>query len=293
MVRVSDPTAGELVAIPKFYYRWTKNGTSMKLQISMEQVEGFLTSPAHADRGDGKGERSVVYVGRYHCADDYKSSGGAIPKNSITRSAARTGISALGTGIYQSDFALRWTIQMLYLVEFADWNSQNCIGYGCSPGGAKWNMGYTDSMGYHTGTTAASRTTYGGTQYRNIEGLWDNVYDWMDGCYYSTDGLSVIMNPDQYSDTENGTLVGLPTGRYTSAFSIPTQAGLEWALYPSAASGSGSTYVTDDWGFGGSYPCLYVGGSYGQGLSRGLFCVYCDSVSSAGSGIGCRLQKLP
>lgn len=41
----------------------------------------------------------------------------------------------------------------------------------------------TNAGTYHTGTTAANRTTYGYTQYRYIEGLWDNVYDWMDGCY--------------------------------------------------------------------------------------------------------------
>ena len=74
-------------------------------------------------------------------------------------------------------------VNMLFLVEFADWNGER-IGRGCSTSNSKMNNGQTDAMGYHTGTTAASRDSYGFTQYRNIEGWWDNVYDWMDGCYY-------------------------------------------------------------------------------------------------------------
>ena len=143
------------------------------------------------------------------------------------------------------DFAQMWYVGMLFLVEFADWNGQTRIGYGCSPSSSKQNNGRTDSMQYHTGTTAANRTTYGFTQYRNIEGWWDNVFDWMDGCYYNNNGLNVIKNPAQFSDSANGTLVGKPVDGYPSDFAIPTQSGLEWALYPTASSGSQTTYVPD------------------------------------------------
>ena len=89
MVRVTDAVAGELVAIPKFWYKWTKSGNSLKLQIADKETDGFHVSPAHADRGDGKGERDIVYVGRYHCnTNNYKSQSGVKPKANITRSAA-------------------------------------------------------------------------------------------------------------------------------------------------------------------------------------------------------------
>ena len=52
MVRVTDSTAGELVAIPKFWYKWTRSGNTMKLQIADKYVDGFSVSPAHMDRGD-------------------------------------------------------------------------------------------------------------------------------------------------------------------------------------------------------------------------------------------------
>ena len=151
------------------------------------------------------------------------------------------------------DFAQFWYVNMLFLVEFADWNGER-IGRGCSTNGSKMNNGQTDAMGYHTGTTAASRDSYGFTQYRNIEGWWDNVYDWMDGCYYNNNGLNVISNPNNFSDSANGTLVGTPSSGYPSDFTIPTASGLEWALFPSAANGSQTTYVPDFWSFSGGDP---------------------------------------
>lgn len=289
MTRVSDNAAGALVRIPKFWYKWTKSGNTLKLQIADKATDGFHVSPAHMDRGDGKGERDVVYVGRYHCASNYKSVTGQAQQHSITRSAARSGIKALGTGIWQWDMAMRVTIQMLYLVEYADWDSQKTIGFGCSANSNKENNGKTDGMTYHTGTTAANRQTYGYTQYRNIEGLWDNVYDWLDGCYYNGNGLNIIKNPANFSDTSNGTAVGVPSSGYPSAMTVATQAGLEWVIYPTAASGSDTTYVPDSWSFNASNPCLRVGGNYGQDRNLGLFYVYYGTASYQGTSIGCRI----
>ena len=294
MVKETDSTAGVLVKIPKFWYKWTTNGSKLKLQIADMAADGFSVSPAHMDRGDGKGERDYVYIGRYHCASGYKSTTGAAQQTDITRSTARTGIHNLGSTYWQMDYAMRVTVWMLYLVEFADWNSQKVIGYGCSAGGSKVNNGQTDGMSYHTGTTAANRTTYGYTQYRNIEGLWDNVYDWMDGCYYNGNGLNIIVNPANFSDSSNGIVAGsMPSGGYPNAMKISAVSGLGWVLMPSSTGGSDSTYVPDSWYFDSSGPCLLVGGYYDQDLNRGLFCVYCDGSSGSNAGIGCRLQKLP
>ena len=294
MERVTDSVAGELVKIPKFWFKWTKSGNTLKLQISDSAQDGFFVSPAHADRGDGKGERDVVYVGRYHSCSTYKSTTGQAPKASITRSAARSSIAGLGSGIYQFDMAMRVTIQMLYLVEFADWDSQAKIGYGCGNNSAAQNVGASDSMPYHTGTMQTSRTTYGvGVQYRYIEGLWENVYDWLDGCYYNSNGLNIVKNPANFSDTANGTAVGTPTGGYPTVMSVATVSGLEWVIYPTTAGGSTTTYVPDSWDFGASSPCLRAGGYYGQNLDRGLFFVYCNSATYASAFVGCRLQKLP
>lgn len=288
-------TGGVMVKEPKYWFKWTKTGKKLKLQIADGPVDGFHVDPVNMDKGDGLGELDFSYIARYHCASGtYKSETNKAQQVSITRSAARTSIHNLGANIWQMDFAQMWYVGMLYLVEFADWNGQKTIGYGCSAASSKENNGKTDAMQYHTGTTAANRTTYGYTQYRNIEGWWDNVYDWMDGCYYNSNGLNVILNPSKFSDNANGTLIGsMPSSGYPNDMAVPTQSGFEWALRPATTGGSDSTYVPDYWDFSAGSPCLFHGGDYGQSQSRGPFCVNCSGASSAGTSIGCRLQERP
>ena len=297
MVRVTDSTAGELVAIPKFWYKWTRSGASMKLQIADIAVDGFSVSPAHMDRGDGKGERDIVYVGRYHCSSYYQSVTGNPPIVNITRATARTNIHNLGDTYWQFDYAMLWTIWMLYLVEYGDWNSQKTIGYGCGNGSKSQAVGSSDSMPYHTGTMQSSRSTYGvGCQYRYIEDLWGNVWDWCDGIYFNDTAIYIILNPANFSDTSNGTYIGsrVASTSWISAYNVPSASGFEWALYPSAVSGSNSTYVCDYCSYDSHGVVLYCGGYYFQDQAQGLFCIYGGSdASGSNPRIGCRLQKLP
>lgn len=287
-----------LVKIPKFWYKWTSTSSTLKLQIADKAVAGFHVSPAHADRGDGKGERDYVYIARYKCSStDYKSVTGKSPKVNITRDSARTAIKALGTGFYQQDFAMFWATRMLYLVEYANWNSQAAIGYGCGNNSSVQNTGASDTMTYHTGTMQGTRTTYGvGVQYRLIEDPWGNVREWCDGIYFSSSDVFCINNPANFSDTTGGTKVGTrPTKNgYISDWSIPTATGFEYALYPSAVSGGAQTYIADDCGYNSSGVTLNVCGDYGQYQSYGMFYLggYYDASVSNGN-LGTRLMYLP
>lgn len=290
-------TGGVMVKIPKFWFKWTAEGGKLKLQIADRKAAGFSVSPAHADRGDGKGERDYVYIGRYKCASDYKSKSGVSPKTNITRDAFRSGIHALGSTIWQQDFAMFWTIRMLYLVEFADWDGQKVIGFNCGNGSNVQTMGTTDSMTYHTGTMQSSRSTYGvGVQYRWIEDPWGNALEWCDGIYFSGSGVYCIKTPANFSDGSGGTKVGSrPTSDgYISDWSVPTASGFEYALYPSAVNGSETTYIADYCYYDGVGVVLFVGGGYNQVRNRGPFCLI-GSYAAWGShtNIGSRLQELP
>ena len=295
MVKVEDSTVGTLVEIPKFWYKITGTGESygpITFQITNKETEGFSVSPAHMDRGDGKGERDVVYVGRYHCdANNYKSLSGQDSKLNITRATARANIHNLGNTIWQNDFAMRFTIWLLYLVEFADWNSQAKIGYGCRAD----KSGLSDSMPYHTGTPYSSRDTYGaGVQYRWIESLWDNNYDWIDGCYYNSSGLNLILNPNNFNDSSGGTLVGKPNGSgYVNA--ILTNSSVFPMFYPGECLGSDTAGTTDSWGYTASNPCISMGGMWYENQYDGLFSVQDWASSSTGTeaSVSCRLMKLP
>ena len=297
MVKVEDEVAGTLVAIPKYWYKWTRDGVSMKLQVANYAADGFHISPAHADRGDGQGERDVVYVGRYHCGSDYKSTTGVLPIVNITRATARTSISNLGAEYWQYDYAMYWTIMILYLVEFANWNSQTMIGYGSSQNKALFNTGLTDYMQYCTGTSSASRTTYGCCQYRNIEGLWDNVYDWCDGIYFSGEEIFCIKNAANFSDEDSGISLGkrATSSNFISAWTTPSEDGFDYALYPNETIGSDSTFVCDYCQYNSTGTTLRIGsGYYNQSTTRGAF--YVDgsiNASYRSTETGCRGTKLP
>lgn len=313
---VQDELAGVLVSIPKFWYRIVHDGTKMSVQIADKATDGFFVSPAHADRGDGNGERDVVYIGRYKCAgaNGFSVSGSA-PIANATRSAFRTTFAekcaeAGVSGYSLQDFAMFWTTRMLMLVEYATWDMQSAIGYGCGNGESAENTGATDVMTYHTGTVQTSIDTYGvGVQYRYIEDMWGNVAEWIDGWYTvlneETEMFDVYVNTkiSEYSDTEGGVKIGsIAPGTFglIKDWHVPTAEGYSWAMIPSAvisdeeemAQLTFTEYVADLCGFDG--PALVSGGCFG-GLDPlyGPFMLLADVSSYAESVIGARLQKIP
>jgi hypothetical protein len=218
----------------------------------------------------------------------------------VTRADFRTNIHNLGSTIWQWDYAMLITIQMLYLVEYANWNVQTTIGAGCSQTSASssavFNCGGTDAMPYHTGTVSTNHTDYGDCQYRYIENLWGNCYDWCDGIYFSAANIYVVKNPANFSDTANGTLVGTrPTSSgWISALAKSSVSGFDWFYYPSAVAGADGQYIPDYCGYNASGVVLLVGGYYDQSTNRGLFCLYGNiAATSKYAYIGSRLQKLP
>ena len=297
MHTVEDAVAGTLVAIPKFWYKLTIDADkSIEIKIAAYPEEGFKVSPAHMDRGDGKGEHEVVYIGRYHCNDGYKSMTGVKPSVNKTRAAFRSGIHGLGDDIWQNDIATRITLWLLYLVEYADWDSQKKIGYGCGNNSSPENMGASDAMPYHTGTMRASKTEYGvGVQYRHIEGLWDNVYDWCDGIYFNNTEVYVTANPADFSDTANGTLVCTrsASSNYISAWQQAEEP-FGWFLYPEAVAGDANSYIGDYCYYASGGVVLRCGGGCDRSQGSGLFCLLgSNGASNANGYIGSRLIKLP
>lgn len=296
---VKEPIGTDVfVKIPKYWFKVTTNGVSRKIQIANYPADGFSVSPAHQDRGDGKGERDYIYVSRYHVSSGYKSISGVKPLVNITRSTARSGCSGRGSGYCQFDMMTLITIWYLYLVEFAHWNSQAKIGYGCGNDSGTQNLGASDSMPYHTGTMKSSRTTYGvGTQYRWIEDLWGNVFDYVDGIYFSSANIYAIKNPANFSDSSGGTLVGTrPTSNYViKKWKDSTVSGYEWFVYPSLVDvgGSDTTYCCDRIIYNKTNETLYFGGIYFQSDRYGMFFLGDGDASSYSSGISARLMYLP
>ena len=295
---------GYLVRIPRYYYSIEYMddavGTGYKIRISDSEFEGSHISPAHAARGDGKGTRPYVYVGAYQCNSSYGSTSNSIVAKSKTRDQFRTNIHTLGDGIYQWDFAMYWTIMLLYLVEFADWDAQSKIGLGYMIGASYAdNTGKTDGLTYHTGSLNNH------VRYRYLEDLWGNMKTFVDGIYYSGTATYVIKNPSQFSDTRNGTLIGnqykktdVESGSMISEYTIPSVSGYEYALIPAAVSTGINKYTTDALPITlSTSTSLAIGGAYSKDDTSGMFYgpFSFDSYSTASSSttITSRLMYLP
>ena len=288
MVEVDDPVCGKLIAIPKYYYLWEKNGTAMSLKISPVPFEGSHVSPRHADCGDGQGERDIVYIGKYLCDSEYRSTTNTTVLCGKTRAEFRAGIHNLGSDIWQCDFSMYWTWRMLYLVEYANWNYVSTIGY-TRPSNSTILLGTTDAIPYHTGTTAASRDTREVTKYRGIE---LHCYDEsMDGITLNT-YVYVTSNPTKFSDGTTGyerigSCASKDEGHIQAYNAPPTISGYEWAIVPYNCNATYQTYVCAYWNYYRTrkYPAIsnYNG--------RPTFSMYWqnDNYKTMGS----RLMKLP
>jgi hypothetical protein len=304
MVRVSDPDGGEMVAIPKFWYQLYNNGNALVLKISNKKQDGFYTSPMHCDRGDGYGERDIAYVGRYLSAQTtYKSTSGSQVQTKFFNPDARTYAHSLGSEFWANDMLSWYTIWFLYLVEYADWDSQKVIGGGVGAGGAA-RTGYTDAMPYHTGTTLSSRSSYGCcTQYRNIEGLWDNYHELIGGIRNkhssSSSTVYLIPNPIDYVNDYSSGGISFYTNAHSSyptAFRVNTVAGCP-LFYPSTKSSSEvQGYTTDYWVYGSSSLFCSYGMWYYTVAERklmGLFALMVNSEQASSSYQAFRIMKLP
>lgn len=276
-----------MVYIPEFWFKIVESGGKRYFYISNAAKSGFTKHP-----GSGK------YVGRYNTGNSsgYVSRSGLAPQVSMTRATARTQSKAKGSKWSQYDFATWNAVWLLYLVEFADWNSQAKIGRGYVDGNSSAiKSGGTDSMAYHTGRAAG---TDGKTavQYRHIENPWGNVWEWIDGVNFSERKAYICTNPANYADdtASNYTDAGvtLPSSGWIKDLGLSS--GFPWAFLPNTVGGSETTYIPDYLYSSTGWRVLDVGG-YGNGASRaGLFYFHANNdSSSASTGIGARLLYHP
>lgn len=287
------------VRIPKFWYYYQQHmGTGTEgydiFKIADYPAEGFTVSPAHSDRGDGKGERNFVYVSRYLGGSSRYSRSGTTPDANRRMEYFQTKASGIGSGYYLIDDAMMWTIRLLYLVEFANGDCQSSIGYGCGNNSSIESTGKTDNLAYHTGTCQSNKTTYGvGVQYRNIEDLWGNVYYFVDGCRKQTrsSGLLLwrnIVTKSQTSITQSAASFGhSPNKPYLTSgyFHVGYSSGYEYLKDTQESNGATATT--------GEKNVLYSGGSYLQTQKDGLFSYYFTDARSSFTNVGYRLQYLP
>ena len=258
-----------MVFVPEFYVAAKRNGTKQYFYVSDKPKTGMTKHP-----GSGK------YVGRYHMNSNGYSATEYSPYANMTRATARNKAKSVGSKFHLYDFATYCAIIFLYIVEFADWDCQSKIGRGFVDGNSPGlNSGITDSMTYHTGRASG---TDGKTavQYRGIENLWGNVFQWVDGFNANGTTAYACTDPSKYADdTSTGyTNIGtLPASGYIKDLTV-TDNGL---LIPKTSGGSETTYVPDYvYSYSSGWRVLSVGGGWGSGAGAGLLCFRADDSSS-------------
>lgn len=269
-------TNDTVVFIPEFYYKVVDDATNKKryFYISSGWISGFEKHP-----GSGR------YVGKYNTASGYVSKTGLSPLTNITRATARTKSMEKGSGWYQYDYASWCAVVLLYIVEYADWNSSSKIGTGANNGVS----GRTDSMTYHTGEAS----TTSGVQYRHIENVFGNLETFVDGINFSGNNVYVCTNPDKYAeDTDSGyTDVGTKTGNKGYITKLGFSETAPWAFYPTEVGGSNTTYITDQcWNTSSGWMTMRSQGTGDEGI---LYMSIDKSSSYSSSSIGTRLMFVP
>ncbi len=161
-----DGSNGEvLTKIPEFYWRRYRDTNYEYILISKNKLAGFVKSEEFSvGRYTMSGSSSRVY-----------SRSGYAPLTNVNITNFRNYARNLGAGFGQMDWHY-FILQMLYLVEYADYNSQSKLGKGYTNSShtAPVNSGQCDVLGMKSGSRDGTDNT--SMIYRGIEDIFGNVW---------------------------------------------------------------------------------------------------------------------
>ena len=238
-----DGTNGEvLTRIPEFYYRRyqqteSDGKTYEYVQISAAPQDGFTKSETFS-------------VGRYTMSGNstaVHSRSGVQPLVNTTITDFRTYARALGEDFGQLDYRY-FILQLLYLVEYADYNSQVKLGLGYNINPTSKNTGGCDYLGIKSGTFINDGNYP--VIYRGIEDIYGNVWQFIDGINIKDYVTYICYDPSQYAvDTFTGCYKPIGYTNLTENKIYPSKLGYDannpLVAMPVSSGGSDSTYITD------------------------------------------------
>ena len=329
-----------MVEIPKFYYRVERSGTITTWSVSAVPQSGFVVHPAFIKDGV---EVNYRYISAYDACvydvsatsyisglnwdnnaspsgvavdltpttgDKLASVKGIYPMVGLTRASFRTLAANRGTGWRQVDFALWSAIQLLYVIEYQSFFTQNLLGAGNTNGsyiGASGNQndsphtiaGAGDSIGAgSTNTTSgAGVNAKPGTsfmKYRGIENWYGNCWTWADGINVNvgaTGNVHVTNNRADFADNTSTNMTLITSSLPTSSGWISDLLPADPYMIPKTNSGGSNTYITDyHYASASSNRVVIVSGGAGDGANAGGFILSSNNASSlANRAVGGRL----
>lgn len=255
-----------VVYIPEFWYDCIDNEAESKRYwyVSDMPLEGMERHPG-----------SKKYIARYKVDSSIISKTGVSFYGGQTVGAAISKCAAKGNGFCLSDARIWSAIQLLYLVEFANWDSQAMIGNGVY--GDSTNVyvanGKTDIMSYHTGKS--EDIEWPQVQYRGIEGVFGNALEMIDGLKISNKVISASLDNVNYE--EIGSYSGYSTDSVKMSITkLLFNEKYKFLFAPKAGEQNAAGEYIPDSVYAGepgsAYLCL--GGYYAMKLNGGLFFCY-------------------
>ncbi len=260
-----------LTRIPEFYYkREQKDGVEYQY-ISKYPQEGFLKSETFSiGRYTMSGNSTKVY-----------SRSGHQPLVNTTITDFRNYARNLGEDFGQLDWRY-FLIQMLYLVEYADYNSQEILGVGNTNSSGIIISGGCNTLGMKSGTLVNDGKH--SMIYRGIEDLFGNIWQFVDGMNFKDNQAYVNYNSETYEvDKFDGDYFRIG---YLNAKTddFITHLGYDYEnfliSFPTSVGGEDKMHITDYYYQAIGNHIAVVGGAYIIGTSAGLWCWSFNELSS-------------
>lgn len=297
------------------YHHWDAIDSIHTWKISQDSISGFTkvfddTVYVGAYPASLYDITASAYVGddagTYASGDTLCSVSGIKPKTNETRPEFRAAAEARGTGWHLFDNKSLYALQILYLVEYANFDIQSKISEGNTKFAA-WDYdadigptGKSNALGnFSGGQSTGSGDSLDYVSYRGIEDIFGNTWQFIDGINVNNDGSSsklyLASNYANYADdtATNYTLMGNlveADGFQTNVMDINN------GIYPVSVGGSSSTYLCDyyfteyDTAPSGGWRVTLVGGDAFDDSQAGVFCVHTNNGSSyASSSVSARL----
>ena len=183
----SDEKVNVFTKIPQFWYkRYIDEDDYEHIQIADYAAEGFLESK----------EFAVARYSYQGSTSSPRSCSGLKPLVSASGQNYQTGAKSLGNNVCLFDWRAVGAIQLLYLVEYANNNSQETLGQGVSSTRSKVTAGGLDSLGMKSG--CLNNDGIHSVMYRGIEDIFGNVYQLIDGVNINNRQAYVCTDPTKY-----------------------------------------------------------------------------------------------
>lgn len=334
-----DPTYKEdgsngqvMVEIPKFYYKSMRTSTGYRWWVSPNPLPGFQVHPAFIRNNVTK---QYIYIAAYEgsiydvstgayllndeqvadfttgTGDKLCSIAGAKPCSGLTQNLTLPNSRILahnrGSNWELQDFLTICAVQLLFIVEYASFDTQGKIGSGATnitdDGSTNMtiNTGYTSTLGNNSGSVSVTHYKTGqatnAVSYRGIENLWGNIWQWVDGINIKADHIPYVADhgfqSDLFTDPYKPLNVVLPAvNGYVK--DIAYNDVFNYGFLPSNVTGSSSTYLHDYYYQNTGNMVAVLGGAWSFGSHAGAFC-WSVSVASGyrHRDVGARLLYIP